>query len=151
MKTTKPYFIRALHEWCTDQNLTPYLAVWVDDRVSVPMEYVRNNEIVLNISYDATRNLVLGNEFIQFSARFGGISHDLWVPISNVVSIFARETGEGMGFELLPIEDDAAFQAQQNDDLPAASPLHIANEDDLLDAKDDEPPPKTGLHLRIVK
>lgn len=147
MTTSKPYFIRALHEWCTDHNLTPYLGVWVDERVSVPMEYVKDNEIVLNISYDATRNLVLGNELIQFSARFGGISHDLWIPVSNVTSIFARETSEGMGFELLPLEDDVSFQARQAE----SSPLHIANEDDVAELDDEAPPPKTVSPLRIVK
>ena len=100
--STKPYMIRALHQWCGDNGYTPYVVVWVNERTDVPLEYVKNNEIVLNIAEGATKNLRIDNDWLSFSARFGGVSRDIWVPIGNVMSIFARETGEGMGFEVEP-------------------------------------------------
>lgn len=96
--STRPYLIRALYEWCTDNGLTPYVAVAVDGSVQVPREYVKNNEIVLNISFDATSSLKLGNEFIEFKARFAGSARDIMVPIARVIAIYARENGQGMAF-----------------------------------------------------
>ncbi|MCV2360268.1 ClpXP protease specificity-enhancing factor [Paucibacter sp. TC2R-5] len=96
--STRPYLIRALHDWCTDNGFTPYIAVHVDRFVQVPMEYVSNNEIVLNVGFDATSSLELGNEFIQFKARFGGTAREIIVPIDHVVAIYARENGQGMAF-----------------------------------------------------
>jgi stringent starvation protein B len=96
--STRPYLIRALHDWCTDNGLTPYVAVFVDASVQVPMEYVKNNEIVLNVGFEATSGLKLGNEFIEFKARFGGSSREILVPIDHVVAIYARENGQGMAF-----------------------------------------------------
>ena len=95
---TRPYLIRALHDWCTDNGFTPYLAVYVDATVQVPMEYVKNNEIVLNVGFEATSGLKLGNEFVEFKARFGGAARDIVVPIDHVVAIYARENGQGMAF-----------------------------------------------------
>ncbi|MBP4050874.1 ClpXP protease specificity-enhancing factor [Chromobacterium violaceum] len=106
--STKPYMLRALHQWCGDNGYTPYIVVWVNSRTDVPLEYVKNNEIVLNIAETATKNLRIDNEWVSFSARFGGVSRDIWVPIGNVMSIFARETGEGMGFEVEPMSEEAA-------------------------------------------
>ena len=96
--STRPYLIRALHEWCTDNGFTPYLAVHVTPAVQVPMEYVKNNEIVLNVGFEATSGLKLGNEQIEFRARFGGTSRDIAVPVGHVVAIYARENGQGMAF-----------------------------------------------------
>ena len=96
--STRPYLIRALYDWCTDNGFTPYIAVLVDDLVQVPREYVKNGEIVLNISYDATSSLKLGNEFIEFKARFAGIAREIIVPVSRVLAIYARESGQGMAF-----------------------------------------------------
>lgn len=96
--STRPYLIRALHDWCTDNGFTPYLAVYVDRSVQVPQEYVKNNEIVLNVSFEATSQLVLGNEFVEFKARFGGRVRDIVVPVDHVVAIYARENGQGMAF-----------------------------------------------------
>ena len=96
--STRPYLIRALYEWCTDNGLTPYVAVSVDETVQVPREYVKNNEIVLNISFDATSSLKLGNDFIEFKARFAGSSRNIMVPIGRVIAIYARENGQGMAF-----------------------------------------------------
>jgi stringent starvation protein B len=98
--STRPYLIRALHDWCTDNGFTPYLAVHVDRSVQVPMEYVKNNEIVLNVGFEATSGLKLGNDFIEFRARFGGMARDILVPVDHVVAIYARENGQGMAFPM---------------------------------------------------
>ncbi|MDB5900623.1 MAG: sspB [Ramlibacter sp.] len=96
--STRPYLIRALYEWCTDNGFTPYVAVLVDETVQVPREYVKNGEIVLNISFDATSSLKLGNDFIEFKARFAGSAREIMVPVSRVIAIYARENGQGMAF-----------------------------------------------------
>ncbi len=96
--STRPYLIRALYEWCTDNGLTLYVAVQVDDTVRVPREYVKDGEIVLNISMDATSALKLGNEYIEFKARFAGVARDIMVPLNRVMAIYARESGQGMAF-----------------------------------------------------
>ena len=101
--STRPYLIRALHDWCTDNGFTPYLAVFVDASVKVPTEYVKNNEIVLNVGFEATSALKLGNEAIEFKARFGGASRDIVVPVDHVIAIYARENGQGMAFPM-PVE-----------------------------------------------
>jgi stringent starvation protein B len=105
--STRPYLIRALHEWCTDNGLTPYVAVFVDASVQVPVEFVKNNEIVLNVAFEATTGMALGNEFIEFKARFGGTSRDIVVPVTHVIAIYARENGQGMAFPA-PTEAGAA-------------------------------------------
>lgn len=104
--STRPYLIRALHDWCTDNGFTPYLAVFVDRSVQVPMEYVKNGEIVLNIGFEATSSLRMGNDFIEFRARFGGVPRDIVVPVDHVVAIYARENGQGMAFPM-PVADTA--------------------------------------------
>ncbi|WP_439517748.1 ClpXP protease specificity-enhancing factor [Hydrogenophaga sp.] len=96
--STRPYLIRALHEWCADNGFSPYIAVQVDASVRVPMEFVKNGEIVLNVSMDATSALKLGNEFIEFKARFGGVAREIIVPVTHVIAIYARENGQGMAF-----------------------------------------------------
>ena len=98
--STRPYLIRALHDWCTDNGFTPYIAVFVDETVRVPKEYVKNNEIVLNVGFEATSALKLGNESIEFKARFGGSSREIAVPIDHVIAIYARENGQGMAFPM---------------------------------------------------
>ena len=110
--STRPYLIRALYEWCTDNGFTPYVAVLVDDHVRVPMEYVKDGEIVLNISFDATSSLKLGNEFIEFKARFAGTAREIMVPISHVIAIYARENGQGMAFPT------SVAQAPAQPDIP---------------------------------
>ncbi len=98
--STKPYLIRALHEWCTDHNYTPYISVSVDDRTIVPRAFVKAGEIVLNVSPLATHRLKITNEFVEFQARFGGVAYDLSIPIDNISAIYARETGHGMAFDV---------------------------------------------------
>lgn len=121
--STRPYLVRALYEWCTDNGLTPYVAVQVDNRVQVPREFVQNGEIVLNISFDATSGLKLGNEFIEFKARFGGVPRDILVPMDRVIAIYARENGQGMAFPVsAPVEpDEDSDQAEAQDTEPSAT------------------------------
>lgn len=139
--STKPYLIRALHEWCSDQGFTPYIVVTVRDKMQVPMEYVKNGEIVLNASYNATRNMTLGNDYITFSARFNGVSREIVIPVGAVVSIFAKENGEGMGFE---------YEASQEplSTVPDSAGVSLTHAEEL-----DPEPPAGGArpHLRIVK
>ena len=96
--STRPYLIRALHDWCTDNGFTPYIAVFVDAQVRVPMEYVKDSEIVLNLGFEATTSLKIGNAVIEFKARFGGVSREIVVPVDRVIAIYARENGQGMAF-----------------------------------------------------
>ncbi|RMW99636.1 ClpXP protease specificity-enhancing factor [Allofranklinella schreckenbergeri] len=98
LPSTQPYLLRALHEWCTDNGFTPYLAVQVDGSVQVPPEFVRDGQIVLNLSYDATDKLQMGNEYIEFQARFGGVARQIIVPVHRVLAIYARENNQGMAF-----------------------------------------------------
>lgn len=97
--STRPYLIRAIYEWCVDSGLTPYLAVHADEHTEVPRGYVKDGEIVLNLSADAVRNLLLGNEMITCTGRFGGAPFDLMVPVAAVIGIFAKETGQGLVFQ----------------------------------------------------
>jgi len=156
--STRPYLIRALHDWCTDNGFTPYLAVHVDRSVQVPLEYVKNNEIVLNVGFEATSGLKLGNEFIEFRARFGGMARDILVPVDHVVAIYARENGQGMAFPMPTHADEpAAGTAEPVGALPAPEgggtsrglrlaqtpPSAPEGADEGLDqaAEDGEPPP----------
>ena len=116
--STKPYLIRAIYEWCADSTYTPYLNVKVDQNVRVPMEYVKNGEIVLSASQQATRNLTIGNDLIQFSARFNGVSREISIPIYAVQAIFARENGRGVFFE--PEPPPASFTDSALAAAPAA-------------------------------
>ncbi|WP_293764865.1 ClpXP protease specificity-enhancing factor [uncultured Aquitalea sp.] len=147
--STKPYMIRALYEWCTDNGHTPFLVVWVDEHTDVPLEFVKNNEIVLNIAAGATHNLRIDHEWVSFSARFGGVSRDLWIPVGNVLSIFARETGEGMGFEVEP-----AASRSQGPVLAAVEDASGEEGDASSGHSPEEPPPQRPggrPSLRIVK
>ena len=124
--STRPYLIRALYEWCTDNGLTPYVAVAVDDSVQVPREYVKNNEIVLNISFDATSSLKLGNEFIEFKARFAGSAREIMVPIRQVIAIYARENGQGMAFPTVPAPVATSVQVPANPEPAGLLPAPTA-------------------------
>ncbi|HSW23314.1 MAG TPA: ClpXP protease specificity-enhancing factor [Burkholderiaceae bacterium] len=139
--STRPYLIRALHDWCTDNGFTPYVAVFVDRSVQVPLEYVKNSEIVLNIGFEATSGLRLGNDTIEFKARFGGVARDIVVPIDHVVAIYARENGQGMAFpaphaeggeqQPTPIEPSRGLRLASSDDappVPTIGPRPLSNE-----------------------
>jgi len=132
-KSTRPYLIRALYEWCTDNGFTPYVAVSVDDSVQVPREYVKNNEIVLNIGFDATSSLTLGNDFIEFKARFGGIAREILVPITHVVAIYARENGQGMAF---PLEPASPASLTGGAGLASSAEVGLAHEPSVKDLAD---------------
>lgn len=122
--STKPYLVRAIHEWCCDNGFTPYLAVVVDGGTRVPIEFVRDGQIVLNIGSEATNRLRLGNDAIEFQARFGGVVRDISVPIGNVAAIYARENGAGMAFDVETddIATDAADAAPPAADAPEPAP-----------------------------
>ena len=132
LPSTRPYLIRALYDWCSENGFTPYVAVKVDASVQVPREYVQGGEIVLNVSMDATSSLKLGNDFIEFKARFGGKPRDIMVPIHRVMAIYARENGQGMAF---PITEDGA----------PVTTLSAVNLNEAQSRSDDEPtPPSTS-------
>lgn len=139
--STRPYLVRALHDWCTDNGFTPYVAVHVGPTVQVPMEYVKNNEIVLNVSFEATSNLRLGNDFIEFKARFGGVTREIVVPVEHVVAIYARENGQGMAFPM-PAAAGAAplHEPAEPSQAEPARGLRLASSEP---SSDDEPPPPT--------
>ena len=134
--STRPYLIRALHDWCTDNGFTPYIAVFVDASAKVPMEYVKNNEIVLNVGFEATTGMKLGNEYVEFKARFGGTSRDIIVPVDHVIAIYARENGQGMAFPA-PTEVHTPSGAESAE---AASPA----------AERSPPAPGGGLRLASI-
>ncbi|BDX20801.1 hypothetical protein TUM22923_01220 [Polynucleobacter sp. TUM22923] len=119
--SNKPYLIRALHQWCTDFGFTPFIAVFVDERVEVPMEFVKNNEIVLNLSVEACHQLNLDNDWISFQARFGGIPRKIMVPVTHILAIYAKENGQGMSFPFDPAKVSALHVAGRSD-APADKP-----------------------------
>ncbi|MDR0702710.1 MAG: ClpXP protease specificity-enhancing factor [Azoarcus sp.] len=131
MVSTKPYLIRAIHEWCVDQGFTPYLAVLVDEHTRVPPGYVRDGQIVLNVAPEATHQLVMNNAQVTFQARFNGVAHHIVVPIDNIAAIYARENGQGMAFE--PQLQRAPGAAGESTPPPP-----------------DDPPPR-GSHLKVIK
>ncbi len=135
--STRPYLLRALHDWCTDNGFTPYVAVHVRPGVQVPMEYVKNNEIVLNVSFEATSGLKLGNDFIEFKARFGGVTREIIVPIDHVVAIYARENGQGMAF---PVPTDAGPGAAAPHPLSGTAAPEPAGRGLRLARPEPEPP-----------
>lgn len=137
LTSTKPYLVRALHEWCTDNGLTPHLLVAVNAQTRVPMAYVKDGEIVLNLNYSATKDLLMGNESITFSARFNGAATNLYIPMSAVRGVFARENGQGMFFEI------ETGEGQQLVDDPPDQPAEPAEK---KQAKQQQKP-----SLKIVK
>lgn len=137
--STKPYLVRAIYEWCTDSGLTPYLVVTVGKHTRVPLEFAKNGQIVLNISQSATHNLLIGNDLIQFSARFGGVSRNIEVPMNAVASIYARENAQGLSF---PEESPPEEGVDEIEAEAAPAP----------DEPDDHPPgPRGKPQLKIVK
>jgi stringent starvation protein B len=140
--STRPYLIRALYEWCTDNGFTPYVAVAVDESVQVPREFVKDGEIVLNVSYDATSGLNIGNDFLAFKARFGGVPREILVPIERVMAIYARENGQGMAFPITEAVSEAKVQAKPA--LANASPddrvVQLVSVEDVAASSADTPP-----------
>lgn len=132
----KPYLLRALHEWCTDSGYTPYIVVTVDKNTVVPPAHVHDGQITLNISTLATNRLVMGNEYIEFQTRFGGVTEHIYVPVAAVSAIYARETGAGMGFEVADSEPYPGSDTPSEDDANRAS---------AEDKPDDTPPSRPKL------
>lgn len=118
--STKPYMLRAIHEWCVDNNLTPHLIVAVNAQTRVPMAYVKEGEIVLNINYGATKDLHIDNDSVVFSARFGGVSQNIYIPMSAVKGIFARENGQGMFFEAEADDSSEVAESKRPEDVEVA-------------------------------
>ena len=144
--STKPYLLRALYEWCVDNGYTPHLAVKADARAQVPTEYVRNGEITLNIAPTAVHKLQMGNELIEFSARFAGVARQISVPVSVVYALYARETGHGMTFDVDPPKPAAQVEAEREAGTPVAEPPEAP-------LAPTEPPKPTGgkPQLRRIK
>lgn len=159
--STKPYLIRAIHEWCADSGLTPYIAVLADSGVNVPQEFVKNGEIVLNISPLATNRLKLGNEIIEFQARFGGVAREVAVPIDKVIAVYARESGQGMAFEVTrPAPSDGANTATEGDSaktLPGPTPMALVSvrapvaASDNNEPSDPPPAPRSGDRPKLTR
>jgi stringent starvation protein B len=163
--STKPYLIRAIYEWCTDSGYTPFLAVHVDATTRVPQEFVKNNEIVLNISALATSKLQIGNDLVEFQARFGGKARTISVPIANVSAIYARENGHGMAFDLAeaapgrghepprlpaPVVTPSLEEVQpERESSSARDVLKVVQQEDQPEPPTDGP--KGRPHLTIVK
>lgn len=130
--STKPYLLRALHEWCTDNGYTPHIVVTVDENTVVPLSHIHDGQITLNVGTLATNRLRMGNEYIEFQTRFGGVTENIVVPVAAVAAIYARETGAGMGFETeasqpyadTDLLDSAAENASQ-------APEHTEPTDDI--------------------
>ena len=124
LPSTKPYLVRAIHQWCCDNGFTPYLAVVADARTRVPREHVRDGQIVLNVDYEATAQLEIANEGISFQARFAGVARDIWIPMGNVSAIYARENGAGMAFEPESAEAAGAAAEPQPEADQSPEPPH---------------------------
>jgi len=119
--STKPYLMRAIYEWCVDNGYTPYVSVMVDANTRVPMEYVRDGEIVLNVGPLATNRLHIGNDMVECTARFSGVARELLIPVCTVSAIYARENGQGMSFEAQPsVASESATSTSASS--PAAAP-----------------------------
>ncbi len=148
-QSAKPYLVRAICEWCADNGLTPYLAVKVNAQTRVPAAFIKNGEIVLNISNSATRRLTIDNDWVQFSARFSGTSQEVAVPMSAVSGIFAKETGYGFAFTI-PQDPAAALAATlpQDQDIDAALDRDLQ---DVRDAKDGGKGKPRPSHLQVIK
>jgi len=165
--STKPYLLRALYEWCTDNGYTPHIAVRVDNQTRVPRQFVRDNEIVLNISFEATSQLQMGNEWIEFSARFSGKSHKIEVQVANVLAIYARENGQGMAFPVDPAAlaaapDVSGAEGPRSSELVPGEAEHeqVEHRDAMTSAQDDNNSPSPDDdgsqspgrgHLKVVK
>ena len=164
--SSQPYLIRAWHEWCTDNGLTPYVTVAVDGAVLVPREFVKDGEIVLNISYDSTTGLQISNDYLAFKARFAGVARDVMVPVDRVLAIFARENGQGMAFpkasrqepEVQASDVLQASEAQAQDNAsaePASSHLASVPASAVADTKKPgkrpAAPKKTGTRPTLTR
>lgn len=172
---TKPYFVRAIHEWCSDHAFTPYIVAIADGYADVPKEFVHDGQITLNISHDATNRLLIGSDSIEFQARFSGVTRNLFIPMANVAAIYARENGVGMAFTLdddsQEDAEDGATDAASDDAQASASDAesteprqadksgggrvislpNLAKTSDTDPPKQPDPPPRGRPNLQRVK
>ena len=152
--STKPYLLRAIYEWCTDNGFTPYLSVKVTAGVQVPMEFVRKGEIVLNVSFTATSGLKMDNDAITFKARFGGVSREIYVPVANVQAIFASENGQGMVFDSI---DEELLEAELEVEVArpslglAAVPTTSEKTEETTDSEKKSAETQKKPSLKIIK
>ena len=142
-QSAKPYLVRAICEWCADNGLTPYLAVKVNGETRVPQGFVKNGEIVLNVSHSATRKLTIDNDWIRFTARFNGHSQEVLVPMPTVAGIFAKETGYGFAFTVSG--DPVASLGGGAPASPAPEPGEGEN------GNKGEKPKARPSHLQVIK
>jgi stringent starvation protein B len=155
--STKPYLIRAIYDWCTDAGFTPYVAVAVDESVRVPMEFVKNGEIVLNVSALATNRLKIGNDAIEFQARFSGTPREVYVPVDRVIAVYARENGQGMAFEVPRAEPAGVVPAgaptgESTRERGSLVPVTPASEVRTDSSPEPTPPaPKTGDRPKLTR
>lgn len=145
LPSTKPYMLRAIWEWCSDHGYTPYLAVIVDKRTAVPREFVRDGQIVLNISPEATNRLQIGNELVEFQARFGGVARDISVPVDQVAAIYAKENGAGMAFDV------GDFSGADVDEEPTAALIFPEDSHDEPPPEDEPPPRPDGGRPKLQR
>lgn len=145
--STKPYLIRAIWQWCIDQGQTPYIVVVVDEHTQVPAGFVKDGQIVLNVGLEATNQLDMGNEFIAFQARFGGVAQQIFVPIERVAAIYSRESNEGMGFEITEtVAEDKGQPVESN----LKSVESVTDDADDVPPSDDPTPPSGGSRPRFT-
>ncbi len=155
MTSNQPYLLRAVYEWILDNHCTPHLLVDAsDERVQVPREHVRDGQIVLNITPSAVGQFHWDNDHIEFSARFAGVARSMWIPMSAVRAIYARENGEGMAFALTDAQ--AAAAGEHDDDREERDTSSEAGTAGKMPPPDDEPtPPATPIggrpRLKVVK
>ena len=152
--STKPYLVRAIHEWCVDNGFTPYVVVQVDEHTRVPMQHVRNGQIVLNIAPYATNRLMISNEDISCQARFGGVAQELYLPMSQVLAIYSRESGQGIAFQHGALSGSGMELGGviSADDAPESDAMVTPESEGGSETPPDEPPPAPrGGHLRRVK
>lgn len=142
--STKPYLIRALHEWCIDNGYTPHVVVKVDENTVVPVDYIQDGQIVLNINPLSTNGLLIGNEYLEFQARFNGVVEDIFVPVAAIAAIYSRETNEGMGFE---VTDSQPYPSTQT---PLAHSDQQPDTTTNTQANINKEKPK-GSHLKVIK
>ena len=146
LPSTKPYLVRAIHEWCSDNGFTPYVSVIVDRRTVVPREFIRDGQIVLNVGHEATGKLSINNEALQCTARFNGVARELWVPMDRIAAIYARENGAGMAFE---VEDEEIAKPDAAPADPASG--EAGSRMDTGDPDPERPPPAGRPRLQRVK
>jgi stringent starvation protein B len=154
MISTKPYLIRALWQWCMDQGQTPYIVVVVDEHTQVPAGYVKDGQIVLNIGSEASHQLDIGNEFIAFQARFGGVAQQIFVPVERVAAIYARESNEGMGFEVTEVGEAGGVDtvAAEEEKPPVVTAIKSVDSAADIEPPPDAPTPGSGRpRFTVVK